>query len=324
MFARLRLLREAYRENAWLKQELARERVARQKLQTEGHRQHVEHVEGVRAENLIWIFGAARTGSTWLSRMLSESKGHHVWNEPLVGALFGNLYYKRAKHRIDEQVKHYILGEAFRESWLDSIRTFVLKEASVRFPEAAGTDNYLIIKEPNGSLGAPLLLEALPESRMILLVRDPRDVVASSMDARREGGWNNQSNREQKPMMGKGIDSFVSGRAKDYLQRIQHTKQAYDAHQGRKVLVRYEELRADTLGTMRRIRSALELPMDENELSQAVAKHSWENIPDGEKGEGKFYRKATPGGWREDLTPKQARVIEEVTRPLLEEFYGYR
>ena len=47
-------------------------------------------------------------------------------------------------------------------------------------------------------------------------------------------------------------------------------------------------------------------------------------IPDGEKGEGKFYRKATPGGWREDLTPKQARVIEEVTRPLLEEFYGYR
>jgi hypothetical protein len=64
--------------------------------------------------------------------------------------------------------------------------------------------------------------------------------------------------------------------------------------------------------------------MDKNELSQAVAKHSWENIPDGEKGEGKFYRKATPGGWREDLTPKQARVIEEVTRPLLEEFYGYR
>ena len=322
MFARLRLLREAYRKNAWLKQELARERVARQKLQTEGHRQHVE---GMRAENLIWIFGAARTGSTWLSRMLSESKGHHVWNEPLVGALFGNLYYKRAKHRIDERVEHYILGEAFRESWLDSIRTFVLKEASVRFPEAAGTDNYLIIKEPNGSLGAPLLLEALPESRMILLVRDPRDVVASSMDARREGGWNNQSNREQRPMMGKGIDSFVSGRAKDYLQRIQHTKQAYDAHQGRKVLVRYEELRADTLETMRRIRSALELPMGEEEqLSQAVHKHSWENIPDGEKGKGKFYRKATPGGWREDLTPKQVRVIEEVTRPLLEEFYGYR
>jgi hypothetical protein len=83
----------------------------------------------LRAENLIWIFGAARTGSTWLSRMLRESKGHHLWNEPLVGALFGNLYYKRAKHRIDERVEHYILGEAFRESWLDSIRTFVLKEA---------------------------------------------------------------------------------------------------------------------------------------------------------------------------------------------------
>src|SRR3712207_6950789 len=49
--------------------------------------------------------------------------------------------------------------------------------------------DYLVVKEPNGSIGAPLLMEALPESRMILLVRDPRDVAASSIDARRKGGW---------------------------------------------------------------------------------------------------------------------------------------
>ena len=38
-------------------------------------------------------------------------------------------------------------------------------------------------------MGAPLLMEALPESRMILLVRDPRDVAASTLDAAKEGGW---------------------------------------------------------------------------------------------------------------------------------------
>ena len=32
--------------------------------------------------------------------------------------------------------------------------------------------------------------------------------------------------------------------------------------------------------------------------------------------------KATPGGWREDLTPEQARVVEKVTGPLLREFYA--
>jgi hypothetical protein len=68
------------------------------------------------------------------------------------------------------------------------------------------------------------------------------------------------------------------------------------------VLVRYEELRADTLGEMRRIYSVLGVP--EEELRRTVEKHSWENVPEEEKGEGKFYRRRTPGGWKEDLTPK--------------------
>ncbi|MDQ3567029.1 MAG: sulfotransferase domain-containing protein, partial [Actinomycetota bacterium] len=65
----------------------------------------------------------------------------------------------------------------------------------------------------------------------------------------------------------------------------------------------------------------LGIPAEEKELARVVEKHSWENIPEEDKGEGKFYRKATPGGWREDLTAKQARIIEEITAPLLKEFY---
>ena len=63
------------------------------------------------------------------------------------------------------------------------------------------------------------------------------------------------------------------------------------------MLVRYEELRADTLGTMMRIYSTLGIPVDEEQVARVVEKHSWENIPDEKKGEGKFYRKASPGGW---------------------------
>ncbi len=82
----------------------------------------------------------------------------------------------------------YILGDPYREAWIRSLRTFVLEGADARFPEL-GENGYLVVKEPNGSVGAPLLVEALPESRVILLVRDPRDVVASLLAAQREGSW---------------------------------------------------------------------------------------------------------------------------------------
>jgi hypothetical protein len=332
VFGKLKELWEPPPEEEQLRRELvkvnkelakANDHIARQRLQIKRLKGGSEDPRVISPENIVWIFGAARTGSTWLSEMMGELRGHIVWREPLVGALFGNLYYERAKHLIGKPGKHYIFGENYRESWLNSIRTFVLKEASGRFPEATGSGNYLVVKEPNGSFGAPLLMEALPESRMILLIRDPRDVTASSMDARSEGGWRyeNRKKWEPKSVVDKDPNAAVRNRAKSYLQRIEKTRQAYEAHEGRKVLVKYEELRADTLATMRRIHSDLEIPVDEGEVARAVEKRSWENIPDEEKGPGKRRRKATAGGWREDLTPEQARIVEEVTRPLLEEFY---
>jgi hypothetical protein len=279
---------------------------------------------GVKPENVVWIFGSGRSGSTWLSSMMGDIEGHTLWGEPWVGGLFGRFYYSAVNKRRHTNPQ-FIMGR-HKLSWLRSIRFFVLDAAAATFP-GIGEDEYLIIKEPNGSIGAPLMMEALPESRMVLLVRDPRDVMASSMDARKEGGWNYERNKKlylegRKVPSDKAPDAYVRRQAKRYLEGMGKAKEAYDAHKGPKVLVRYEELRADTLGAMRRMYSALGIEVDEEELKRVVEKHSWENIPEEEKGEGKFYRKAKPGGWREDLTPEQAEAVERVTAPLIEEFYS--
>ncbi len=275
---------------------------------------------GVRPENIVWIFGTGRSGSTWLGSMMESLDGCAMWNEPLIGNLFGNFHYFRVGGR--KSGRQYILGERYKETWLGPMRDLVLGGAAARFPELIG-GGYLIIKEPNGSIGSPLLMEALPESRMIFLIRDPRDVVASSMDARSEGSWLSERREAQshtsKP--GRNLNTYARMRANSYVQQIEKTRQAYKAHEGRKVMVRYEDLRADTLKTMRRVYAGLEIPVDEAELALSVEKHSWENIPDEEKGEGKKRRKAKPGGWREDLTPKQVEIVEDITAPLLEEFY---
>jgi len=294
----------------------ANERIAQQRLRIKRLRQGDEEPRNIRAENLVWIFGAGRTGSSWLSAMMGELEGHTVWFEPWVGALFDPYHLRLA----DRKGKDFILSPRYRKTWLRSIRAFVLDGAEARFPGATGASNYLVIKEPGGSVGAALLMEALPESRMILLVRDPRDVAASWIDAHREGGWQDGRRKERdRPLV--PVDSRVQNMAQKYLQNIGEAKKAYDFHEGRKALVKYEELRADAVGTLMRIYSELGIEADEEELSRSVRKHSWENIPKGEKGEGKFFRKATPGSWREDLTPEQAGTVEEITAPLLKEFY---
>jgi hypothetical protein len=277
---------------------------------------------GLRPENIIWIFGSGRSGSTWLSAMMGDMSRQTLWGEPWVGTLFGNFYYIQGEGRHNNP--KFILG-SHRESWLRSIRNFVLDAAAATFPNL-NKDDYLVIKEPNGSVGAVLLMEALPESRMILLARDPRDVVASSLDARREGGWNFERNKDRRRRKGKqppqrGSVQFAKDRASNYAQGMSNAKKAFDAHDGPKSLVRYEDLRVDALATMRRMYSTLGVPVNEEELARIVEKHAWENIPEGKKGEGKFYRKASPGSWREDLTPEQAEVVAKVTAPLLEQLY---
>jgi hypothetical protein len=277
---------------------------------------------GVDPEKMVWIFGSGRSGSTWLRSMMGELDGARVWEEPMVGRLFGEFYARAPKDNL--RSADFVMGDPIRKGWISSIRRFVLDGARYSNPRL-GPEQYLVIKEPNGSVGAPLLMEALPESRMILLVRDPRDVVASVLDAATEGGWlyesregktnARRSRTERRP------NAFVRERANVYRRGVESAWRAYDAHKGPKALVRYEDLRADTLNEMRRVYSVLGIPADVEDLRRTVEKHSWENVPEGEKGRGKFYRRGTSGGWKEDLTPKQAEVVKKATASLLERFY---
>jgi len=280
---------------------------------------------GVNPKNMIWIFCTIRSGSTWLRSMMEELMVSEVWEEPGIGQLFGEFYDSSRAQESNLRRPDFVMGNPTRKTWVRSIRNFVLDTARAAHP-AITPEHYLIVKEPNGAIGAPPLMEALPESRMVLLVRDPRDVAASELDARKKGSWgyykwHKQGAKGRSVRADKKPNDFVKKRAHNYLRNIANAKKAYEAHRGRKVLIRYEDLRADTLGTMRRLCSVLGISADEEKLARVVEKHSWENVSEQEKGSGKFYRKATPGGWREDLTPSQTRTIERITAPLLEEFY---
>jgi len=159
---------------------------------------------------------------------------------------------------------------------------------------------------------------------MIVLVRDPRDVVSSGMAAQRRGSWGDQwraNGSSGDSLADTDPDEFARQWAHMYAMTLGKAKEAYDAHAGPKVVIRYEDLRTDTLETMQSVYSTLGITVEEGELSRVVEKYAWENIPEKRKGPDKPQRKATPGGWKEDLTPEQARIVEELTASILDEFY---
>jgi hypothetical protein len=55
----------------------------------------------VRPERIVWTFGSAWSDSGWLGSMMGTTEGT-VWNRPLLGDLFGDLFYVRAAHRRDK------------------------------------------------------------------------------------------------------------------------------------------------------------------------------------------------------------------------------
>ena len=263
---------------------------------------------------IIWIFGSGRTGSTWMGRMLGELPGSAVWREPVVGALFGEFYFDRFPHR---RGREFLFADKFKPVWLRGIRSIVLDGAGARFGSLAG---HLAINEPHGTVGARLLSEALPESRVLFLVRDPRDVIASVYDAQRAGGFAAENIGRKPSETAETQPSFFSGTAKTYLWNLEHASDAFRHHRGPKSLVRYEDLRRDTVAELSRVCAELGLGADATAVAAAVAAHDWDSLEE-EKGPGSFYRKASPGSWAEDLSPEQVAAVEEAAAPVLAAFY---
>ena len=273
----------------------------------------LQRESGIGEQDVAWILSAGRTGSSWLAAMMEDAFGLTQWFEPRIGNFFDREWMRQQGGR------GFVFHRKHEREWLPAVRAFILTAASARFPRAQS----LVIKETGGSMNADILLGALSESKAVLLPRDPRDVCASWQDAYSEGGWRDVQSRKggrSNPLAKQGPDEHARRRAENYVRVMEPALRAFEAHEGPKVSVSYEELVEDTEKSLTRIATSLGYSTDN--IEKTARAHSFENMPSDKQGAGKFYRKGKAGTYHEDLAPEQIRIVEEVCGPLMKEL-GY-
>lgn len=276
----------------------------------------------------VWLFGAPRTGSSWFLQLLCSNGRVVGLNEPLIGVHLEPMITELvglSPADIDpgslampqwRSEPAYFFAEPQRAAWAPDLRRMILRRFRAQVRAERRTRRPLVlVKEPNGTQAASLLLSLHPRSRMIFLLRDGRDAIDSELAAASEGGW---VAREIHAAV-EDRERFLRERAHVWLWRTRAAIAAFEAlAPERRLLVRYEELRAEPLRVLESVGSWLGL--DGAEWSAAVSKLAFEKVEG--RGPGEFVRSAAPGAWRRNLSASEQNVLDSLLGETLNEL-GY-
>jgi hypothetical protein len=271
--------------------------------------------DGFKESDIVWIFGHPRSGTTWLASLLRVGLGMKLWNEPLLSQVvaFRNNLEINEPGRIEDET--FWLSDPQEDNWKASLNV-LFNDVVARQAGPRGDFNGLVLKEPNGSISAPWLVQAMPESRSIFVVRDIRDVVASLIDARKQGSWMAQrltQEFDRTKIVRQSVNRMT--RIADRIARVREV-----AAGGTYYEMRYERLRANTFDEIFHLAHHFDIPADPGRLRTAVDQLAIENVPEDEKGPGKFIRKGEVGGWRHELEWSEIDYIQRHLAGVLEQF----
>lgn len=260
---------------------------------------------------MVFIVGCPRSGTTWLQRLLAAHPLIETGQESRLFEYIGSQYRQWREDKVSPELTGrggtglacYLTEREFLEiqrNYLASILSHIFK----RVPPG----RIFLEKTPRHALFIPEIHELLPEAKIIHMVRDPRDVVASLLAAAKGWGraWAPRKVRKAARIWCEHVNSALASKA------LLPETQFFEIH--------YEDLYQDPAKWLRAAASFLELPWAEPEIEAAVASNDARSLRKGEGtlipvyGEhgkrasntvqepGGFVRKARPGTWREKLT----------------------
>jgi len=272
-------------------------------------------------QNLTWIFASPRSGTSWLANQLMTYNTHNM-DEPYIGHHLTSIGITENNFKLTESHKKrnaYFFSEKYKNTWQVFLRKLILNRIYAQFK---CTDGKIVIKEPNGGFGVDNVFICVPLSKMILVLRDGRDVIDSLVDARMKGSWGIEL--DEKSVNSNNRINFIRNHARWWVIRTNLLLKTFDERpKDLRFKIKYEDLRYNTFEELKKIYDFIGIKIPEKKLEQIVEKYSFENIPSEKKGSGKVTRSASPGKWKENFSEEEQRIMSEVMSETLSQL-GYK
>jgi hypothetical protein len=272
---------------------------------------------GILAKDFLFIVGSPRSGTTWLQLMIGAHPLVCATTELRLYDKYTAPWLKAWKEETDltEKGKHYIgLPVLWTEAEFHAFLKSFLEQVYAKVFAAKPQATHILDKHPRYAPFVEDIHFFIPQARFIHLIRDGRDVAVSLSAASREIGW------------------FAREPLQDYAsvwkRQVLAARKAR-TYSSRYLELRYEELSASPVSVLKSVFEFCGLSAGDELVAGIVEKHKLENlkrsritpaenvkVPEG------HYRQGKVGGWRQEFTPAQRYLFDQVAGDLLREL-GY-
>jgi hypothetical protein len=225
-----------------------------------------------RGQDLVFLVGAPRSGTTWLQRLLASDpriatgQESHLFSEFIGPQL--RMWRKHARAAPGERGGVGPGCYHTEEQFLRILREYMLQLLRPIIETTRDSELFLE-KTPGHALFLGEIHELLPEARFIHLIRDARDVVASLLGA--AGSW--------------GSAWAPRNTAKAATLWVRHVRSAREAGrilgEQRYLEVRYEELHQDGVRVLQQVFRFLDLSTTVPTLERSLSENSAEALRSG-------------------------------------------
>jgi hypothetical protein len=174
----------------------------------------------------------------------------------------------------------------------------------------------VVFKMPNDSHAADIIMEAFPQSIMILLIRDGRDVMRSRFSPFASRILAETTD----PALRLNAIAFYSH---FWNFQIDIMLAAFEAHAPeRRLLVHYENLRMAPIVAAREIFDRSGIAISDADLEELIERTTLENIPESEKGPDKPRQTGLIGKYASTFTEQEIHLMDMIMGSNLRRF-GY-